>query len=50
MFGFFAGVYYWLPKVTGRLLGERLGRVHFGLLVLGTNLTFSRSSSSARTG
>jgi cytochrome c oxidase subunit 1 len=40
VFGFFAGVYYWWPKVTGRLLGERLGRVHFWLFVIGTNLTF----------
>jgi cytochrome c oxidase subunit 1 len=40
VFGLFAGVYYWFPKVTGRLLGERLGKVHFWLLALGTNLTF----------
>jgi cytochrome c oxidase subunit 1 len=41
VFGFFAGVYYWWPKVTGRLLGERLGRLHLALFVLGTNLTFA---------
>ena len=41
IFGFFAGVYHWWPKVTGRLLGERLGRVHLVLFVLGTNLTFA---------
>jgi cytochrome c oxidase subunit 1 len=41
IFGFFAGVYYWWPKVTGRLLGERLGRLHVGLFVIGTNLTFA---------
>ena len=40
VFGLFAGVYYWWPKVTGRLLFERLGRVHFWLFVVGTNLTF----------
>jgi cytochrome c oxidase subunit 1 len=40
VFGLFAGVYYWFPKVTGRLLGERLGRAHFWLLALGTNMTF----------
>jgi cytochrome c oxidase subunit I len=40
VFGFFAGLYYWWPKVTGRFLGERLGRWHFWLLVLGSNLTF----------
>jgi cytochrome c oxidase subunit 1 len=40
VFGLFAGVYYWWPKVTGRMLGERLGRVHFWVFVIGTNLTF----------
>ncbi|MFF0462574.1 cytochrome c oxidase subunit I [Streptomyces mexicanus] len=39
-FGLFAAVYFWFPKVTGALLSERLGRLHFWLLVLGTNLTF----------
>jgi cytochrome c oxidase subunit 1 len=41
IFGFFAAVYYWWPKVTGRLLGEWLGRLHVLLFVLGTNLTFA---------
>jgi cytochrome c oxidase subunit 1 len=40
IFGLFAGVYYWLPKVTGRLLGEGLGKVHFWLMFIGFNLTF----------
>src|SRR5207244_12248605 len=40
VFGFFAGVYHWFPKLTGARLRERLGRLHFVLLVLGTNLTF----------
>jgi cytochrome c oxidase subunit 1 len=40
VFGLFAAVYYWWPKVTGYMLGERLGRLHFALLVVGTNLTF----------
>lgn len=39
-FGLFAAVYYWFPKVTGAMLSERLGRLHFWLLVLGTNVTF----------
>jgi cytochrome c oxidase subunit I len=39
-FGLFAALYYWWPKVTGVLLREGLGRVHFWLLVVGTNLTF----------
>jgi cytochrome c oxidase subunit 1 len=40
IFGFFAGVYHWFPKVTGARLRESLGRVHFVLLVIGTNMTF----------
>jgi cytochrome c oxidase subunit 1 len=40
VFGLFAGVYFWFPKVTGVLLRERLGKLHFWLMVLGTNLTF----------
>ncbi|MDX6527132.1 MAG: cytochrome c oxidase subunit [Gaiellales bacterium] len=40
LFGLFAGIYHWFPKMTGRLLDERLGRWHFALMALGTNLTF----------
>jgi cytochrome c oxidase subunit I len=40
LFNIFAAVYYWFPKMTGRLLSERLGRWHFWLMVLGFNLTF----------
>jgi cytochrome c oxidase subunit 1 len=40
VFGFFAGLYFWFPKITGRLLDERLGRWHFWLMVVGTNATF----------
>jgi cytochrome c oxidase subunit 1 len=36
----FAGVYYWFPKVTGRLLSERLGKWHFWLWVIGFHMTF----------
>ncbi|MFR0357339.1 cytochrome c oxidase subunit I [Streptomyces sediminimaris] len=39
-FGLFAAIYYWFPKATGCLLREGLGKVHFWLLVIGTNLTF----------
>jgi heme/copper-type cytochrome/quinol oxidase subunit 3 len=39
-FAVMAAVYYWFPKMTGRLLDERLGRAHFWLMVLGFNLTF----------
>jgi cytochrome c oxidase subunit 1 len=40
IFGLFSGTYYWFPKVTGRLLSERLGKVHFWLMLIGFNLTF----------
>jgi cytochrome c oxidase subunit 1 len=40
IFGFFAGVYHWFPKVTGALLRESLGKLQLGLMVVGTNLTF----------
>jgi cytochrome c oxidase subunit 1 len=40
VFGFFAGVYHWFPKVTGVRLREGLGKLHFVLLVIGTNTTF----------
>lgn len=40
IFGIFSGVYYWLPKVTGRLLDERLGKLHFWLQTVGFNLAF----------
>jgi cytochrome c oxidase subunit I+III len=40
VFPLFAGIYYWFPKVTGRMLSERLGKWSFWLLFLGTNLAF----------
>jgi cytochrome c oxidase subunit I len=40
LFGLFAGTYYWFPKITGRLLNERLGKWHFWLTVIGFNATF----------
>jgi cytochrome c oxidase subunit 1 len=36
----FAGVYYWYPKVTGKMLNETLGKWHFWLFVIGFHLTF----------
>ncbi|MGH2663110.1 MAG: cytochrome c oxidase subunit I [Actinomycetota bacterium] len=41
IFGLFSGAYYWIPKVSGRLLDERLGKVHFWLMLIGFNLTFA---------
>jgi cytochrome c oxidase subunit I+III len=39
-FPIFAGVYYWFPKFTGKLLDERLGRWNFWLLFVGVNVAF----------
>ena len=41
IFGLFSGIYYWFPKVTGRLMREGLGKLHFWLLFIGMNLTFA---------
>jgi cytochrome c oxidase subunit 1 len=40
LFAIFAGIAYWFPKVTGRMLSERLGAWQFWLLLIGFNLTF----------
>ncbi len=40
VFSIFAAIYYWLPKVSGRMLDEKLGKWHFWLLFIGFNLTF----------
>jgi cytochrome c oxidase subunit 1 len=40
VFTIFAAIYYWFPKATGRMLGDRLGRWHFWLFVFGFHLTF----------
>ncbi|MGZ4281785.1 MAG: cytochrome c oxidase subunit I, partial [Gaiellaceae bacterium] len=40
IFGIFAGLYYWWPKMFGKLLDERLGKLSFWLTFVGMNLTF----------
>jgi cytochrome c oxidase subunit I len=40
VFGLFAGIYYWFPKATGKLLCDKLGRWHFWLFVIGFEMTF----------
>jgi len=40
VFTIFAGVYYWFPKMTGRMYNERLGKLHFWLTFIGFNGTF----------
>ena len=41
IFGLFAGFYYWWPKAFGRMLGERLGKLHFWIMFIGFNLAFA---------
>ncbi len=40
VFGVFAGLYYWFPKATGKMLSEKLGKWHFWLFCIGFNMTF----------
>jgi len=40
VFAMFAGFYFWWPKMTGRMLDERLGKLHFWLMLIGFNVTF----------
>jgi cytochrome c oxidase subunit 1 len=40
VFAMFAGFYFWWPKMTGRMLNDRLGKVHFWMLFIGFHTTF----------
>jgi len=40
LMGIFGGIYYWCPKVTGRMLDEKWGQINFWLMLIGFNLTF----------
>ncbi len=40
VFAMFAGFYFWWPKFTGRMLDERLGKIHFWMLFFGFHTTF----------
>ncbi|AEI08781.1 cytochrome C oxidase subunit I [Corynebacterium resistens DSM 45100] len=39
-FASFAGIYFWFPKMTGRMLDEKLGKLHFWLTMIGFHTTF----------
>jgi cytochrome c oxidase subunit I len=41
IFALFAGIYYWFPKITGRMYNERLGKLHFWWMFIGFNITFT---------
>ncbi len=40
LFALFGAFYYWYPKITGRMLNEGLGKLHFWLFLIGFHLTF----------
>jgi cytochrome c oxidase subunit 1 len=40
IFGVFAAIYYWFPKMFGRMMNEKLGKIHFWLTFIAFNLTF----------
>ncbi|MBI5103422.1 MAG: cbb3-type cytochrome c oxidase subunit I, partial [Solirubrobacterales bacterium] len=50
VFGVFAGIYYWFPKITGRLLSEALGKVSFALTLIGFWTTFLVQHSAGMEG
>ena len=40
VFSFFAAIYYWVPKMFGMVLNERLGKIHFWMMFIAFNSTF----------
>ena len=40
VFGIFAGIYYWIGKMSGRQYPETLGKIHFWMMFIGANITF----------
>jgi cytochrome c oxidase subunit I len=50
MFGIMAGLYYWFPKMSGRLMSEGLGKLSFWLTVIGFNLAFLPQHSAGMSG
>ena len=40
IFAIFSGIYYWFPKITGKLLNDTIGKIHFALTFIGFNLAF----------
>jgi len=50
VFGIFAGLYYWFPKMSGRMLSEGLGKLSFWLMFIGFNTTFLVQHSAGLSG
>jgi cytochrome c oxidase subunit I len=40
VFGIYAGLYHWFPKMTGRMMNETWGKIHFAMTLIGFNLAF----------
>lgn len=38
--GLFGGLYFWFPKIYGKMMDERLGKIHFWMMLIGFNMTF----------
>jgi cytochrome c oxidase subunit I len=50
VFGLFGGLYYWFPKMSGRLMSEALGKLSFWLMFIGFNMTFLVQHSAGMEG
>jgi heme/copper-type cytochrome/quinol oxidase subunit 1 len=50
VFGLFGGLYYWFPKMSGRLMSESLGKLSFWLMFIGFNATFLPQHSAGLSG
>ncbi len=50
VFGIFAGVYYWFPKMSGKMMSEGLGKASFWVMFVGFNLTFLVQHSAGLSG
>jgi cytochrome c oxidase subunit I len=50
VFGLFGGLYYWFPKMTGKLMSESLGKLSFWLMFIGFNATFLPQHSAGLSG
>jgi cytochrome c oxidase subunit I len=50
VFAIFAGIYYWFPKISGRMLSEGLGKLSFWLILVGFHVTFLIQHSAGLSG
>jgi cytochrome c oxidase subunit 1 len=50
VFGLFAGLYYWFPKMSGKMMSEGMGKISWGLMFVGFNVTFLVQHSAGLSG